>query len=212
MLTTSKTSLLTLLALLLSTILFAQSPSQTRKWKKFLKSCDCPEFDQATGFLKLLDIGKSPNEIEIRLSDFNMGYTNYSIISHNKGQYKAVYYATRLPANYFHTTQIPKKLYNRYQITSPRLDTILNKIVQLGVSKWEDPGVAPFTVSHLGMMQIQYKIKSDTGSYQFKPPHRSIKNPPNLEAYENISKIVGLFKAMTDSVHRIDVEQRSFKN
>ncbi|WP_316788871.1 hypothetical protein [Pedobacter frigoris] len=192
MLTNSKLYLLTLLALLFSTAILAQTPAQVRKWKKFVKSCDCPEFDESTGFTRLLNISHSANEIEIRLSELSMGHGNHTIITYNKGQYRALYYITKRSFS-FYPPEPRKSPYNKYQINSSGLDTILNKIIQAGVSKREDPGVDNMAATDLGIIKVQYKINSDTGSYQFQPPHKSIKNPPNPDAYKKMSKIVGLF-------------------
>ena len=71
--------------------------SQNKLLEKREKDCKCPEFDKSKHFEKLLDIGQSPNEIEIRFVIRGMGHDEYSMLSFNQGIYKAVCYVNKLP-------------------------------------------------------------------------------------------------------------------
>ncbi|WP_285055286.1 hypothetical protein [Pedobacter ginsengisoli] len=173
------------------------------------KACKCPEFNKTQSFYKLLPIGKSPNEIEIRLVSHGMTGPNYSIISFDKGKYAAVYYATR----YF--TQRPSKLklspYNRFEIKNKRLDTVMGKLLKLKVSEWKDPGFRITNIADLGVMDIHFKINQDTGSYSFQSPEALLRAHPDVETYQNLNKIVNLFYSITKDARYKDARKRGYR-
>jgi hypothetical protein len=191
--------------LLCSQKLYAQTDYITR----VEKACKCPEFNKSQSFYNLLPIGKSPNEIEIRLASHHMSGINYSIISYDKGKYAAVYYATR----YF--TQRPRKPklspYNRFEIKNRRLDTVMDKLLKLKVSEWKDPGFRITNIADLGLMDIHYKIKQDTGSYRFQPPDALVQIHPDVEAYQNLNKIVNLFYSITKDARYKDARKKGYR-
>jgi hypothetical protein len=80
---------------LLNLVFYQELFAQTDIIKKLEKDCKCPEFDKAQSLAKLLDIGKSKNDIEIRLAKFDMGYDTYAIISCNEKKYNAVCYIAK---------------------------------------------------------------------------------------------------------------------
>ena len=84
----------------------------------------------------------------------------------------------------------------------------MTQLIRYGVSNWEDPEHRNTTITDLGIMHIQYKINLDTGSYRFQPPRVLVKDHPEIEAYNKLAKIVGVFKTMTDSVTAIDRRKR----
>lgn len=174
------------------------------------KACKCPEFDKSQSFAKLLPIGKSPNEIEIRLVSYNMNnVVNYSIISYDKGKYAAVYYANR------YTLSRPRKPklnpYHRFEIKNKKLDTVMSKLLDLKVSSWKNPGFKVTNIVDLGIMDIHYKIKQDTGSYRFQPPGALLQAYPDIEAYKNLHEITKVFWSMTLDARRKDARKKGFK-
>lgn len=173
------------------------------------KACKCPEFDKAKSFYKLLPIGKSPNEIEIRLATYSMYITNYSIISYNKGKYAAVYYATK----YGLSVPIKRELspYNRFEIKNKGLDTVMGKLLNLKVSNWKNPGFRVTNIPDLGLMDIHYKINQDTGSYRFQPPNALLQAHPEIEAYQNLNEIVELFYSITKDARRKDARKKGYR-
>lgn len=58
--------------LIIHTAVFAQN----KKMERFVKKCNCPEFDLKKG-IKFQDISKSNKEIEFRLTYLNMGYNTF---------------------------------------------------------------------------------------------------------------------------------------
>jgi hypothetical protein len=145
---------------------------------------------------KLLDIGKSTNEIEIRLAKFDMGYDTYAIISSNGKKYNAVCYIAKQPNYRRYATRKVSSPYNRYVIDHQRLDTVLSQLIQYDVTNWKDPGFRGSRVADAGIMVIQYKVKQDTGSYRFTPPSAMLLDHPDVEAYQNLAKVVEVFQAM----------------
>jgi hypothetical protein len=164
--------------------------------EKLEKDCKCPEFDKSQSFAKLLDIGKSANDIEIRLAKFDMGYDTYAIITCNENKYTAVCYIAKQPNYQRYATKKVSSPYNRYVIDNQRLDTVLSKLIQYNVTNWKDPGFRGSRVPDAGIMFIQYKVKQDTGSYRFTPPFAMLLDHSEVVAYQNLSKVVEVFQAM----------------
>jgi len=193
-----------LLSLIFNENLFAQKDIIKKKdaiknkdiIKKLEKDCKCPEFDKSQSFAKLLDIGKSTNDIEIRFAKFDMGYDTYAMISCNGNKYNAVCYIAKQPNYQRYVTRKVSSRYNRYVIDNQRLDTVLSKLIQYHVTNWKDPGFRGSRVADAGIMFIQYKVKQDTGSYRFTPPFAMLLDHPDVDAYQNLSKVVEVFQAM----------------
>jgi len=173
------------------------------------KACKCPEFDKSQSFAKLLPIGKSPNEIEIRLVSYTMSNVNYSIISYDKGKYAAMYYTTRYTV--FPLLKAKLNPYLRFEIKNKELDTVMSKLMELKVASWKDPG---FRITHIvdhGIMDIHYKIKQDTGSYRFDSPGILLQAYPDIEAYKNLNKIVKVFWSMTLDARRKEARKKGYR-
>ena len=56
-----------------------------------------------------------------------------------------------------------------------------------------------FGIYDLATLTIYYKIGNESGSYDFPPPHASLKSYPQLEAYKKTDRITKLFYSMTDN-------------
>lgn len=181
----------------------AKGMSQTDRLKQIQKDCKCPEFDKEQYFTELLDISKSPNEIEIRLVQYSMTYTQYSIISYNKGKYNAVYYRNKLQG--VHTIQSETKIrnkspYYRYSINNKKLEAVMSYLIKDSVFNWVDPGFINRYITDLGFMKIYYKNGNITGSYKFQPPFALLSIKPELEAYKRLDRMTKVIYLMTDSV------------
>jgi hypothetical protein len=196
---------------LLSLVFYQELIAQTNIIEKLEKDCKCPEFDRSQSFAKLLDIGKSKNDIEIRLAKFNMGYNTYAIISYNKKKYNAVCYIAKQPNYRQYVTRKISSPYRRYVIDNQRLDTVLNRLMQYHVTNWKDPGFRGSRVADAGLMFIQYKVKQDTGSYRFTPPSAMLLDHPEVDAYQNLSKAVEVFQVMIKEAVIRDSRKKGFK-
>ena len=184
---------------------------QEAKTKKLEKDCKCPEFDKTQSFEKLLNIGKSTKDIEIRLAKFDLGYDTYAIISYDQQKYSAVCYIAKQAR---HHLIIPKKIsspYRRYIINNNRLDTVLNRLIQYNVTDWKDPGLRGGRIPDAGIMIIQYKVKQDTGSYRFQPPYAILPDHPESGAYQNLSKIVQVLQVMIREAVIKDRRKKGYK-
>lgn len=194
-------------------ILFCKTEvfSQNKILKKIEKDCKCPEFDKSKYFSELLDINKSANEIELRLVQYSMVYTRYTMISYNKGKYNAVYYINKLMP--VHTFKGEKKIrkkspYFRYAIKNKDLESIMTKLLKDSVYNWVDPGIYNTSTTDLGIMIIYYKYGDITGSYRFQPPPALLRVQPNLEAFKRINRITNQLYSMTDSVRILSSKRK----
>lgn len=195
------------IAVLLCRPAFAQETNP----RTLAELCDCPEFDPKTGYRQLARITESKNEIEFRYGSYGMGYNSFTVISRNKGQYRAVYYVARHPSYEVTTLEERKIPYNKYEISDARLDTVLDKLISNNIDKWRDPGFRNTSIADLGVMDVQYKINDRTGSYRIQPPDVMIQEHPEVSLYKSQLKVIKIFTGLADSVYRVDVKKRGFK-
>lgn len=190
---------------LLVVLSITEAAAQSSAWKKLMKDCNCPEVDHSKWNAEILELSKSPNDIEIRFSQFGM-YPDHSIISYNRGQYNAVYYISKKSLV---SSTLPKDgIYaNRYDVKNNRLDSIVSLLVDK-ICNWEDPGFTNLPFMDIGRIKIQYKIGDKIGSYITPPPHVLLTEHPEVDAYKTLVDIMEVFKSLTDSVSRIDTKNR----
>jgi len=191
-----------------------QGFSQNKILDKVEKDCKCPEFDKSAYFSKLLDINKSTNEIEFRLVRHSMGYTDYTMISFNKGKYNAEYYINKLMP--IHTLEGEKKIrkkspYFRHPINNKDLKAIMTNLLKDSVYHWVDPGIYNRSITDLGKMTMYYKYGDITGNYKFQPPHALLRIKPELEAFKRINRIAQQLYVMTDSVRILWSNQKQIE-